>query len=220
MAVRDIVLLGHPALRAKAAHVRRVDARVRALMDDMLETMHAAPGVGLAAPQVAESVRVIVACVEDQEVALANPRVVTRSRDEETDVEACLSIPNVQGMVRRPEGVVIAGLDRDGDAVRLEVEGFFARCLQHEIDHLDGIVFLDRVEDPKVRWTRYATDPETGEVVREVEFVTVRDVHRRFLERAARGTLVRVPGEDEGEDEGEEADEPEDVEVEREEAAR
>jgi len=183
VAIRKIATLGHPVLRRRAAEVTRIDDSVRALMDDMMETMHAAPGIGLAAPQVAESLRVIVVSYDDHEFALANPRVVRHGKETEADVEACLSLPLVQGLVRRPLAVTVTGIDRDGEGVTLEVEDWLARCVQHEIDHLDGTVFLDRVTDPKVKvYHETGEVDEDGDPVMESELVPIGEVFRRFEE--------------------------------------
>jgi len=183
VAIRKIVTLGHPVLRQRAAEVTRVDDSIRTLMDDMLETMHAAPGIGLAAPQVAESVRVIVVSYDDHEFALANPRIVKHGKETETDVEACLSLPRIQGLVCRPLAVTVTGIDRDGGSVTLDIEDWLARCVQHEIDHLDGTVFLDRVTDPKVKVYHDTGEvDEDGDPIMESELVPVREVFRLFEE--------------------------------------
>jgi len=141
-------------LRETAEPVSRVDDRVRRLMDDMVDTMRDAPGVGLAAPQVAESVRVIVVETpldyDDPDAGtrlhqLANPEVVWRSDDIVEDQEACLSIPDLYGDVPRDTAVRVRALDREGHTVEIDAEGFEARVLLHEIDHLDGVLFTDRV---------------------------------------------------------------------------
>ncbi|HEX7052084.1 MAG TPA: peptide deformylase [Longimicrobiales bacterium] len=148
MAVREIRILGDPILRQPAEPVAEVDAEVRTLIDDMFATMYEADGVGLAAPQVGESRRVIVVNVHEPEVepfALVNPTIVERSEDIERDEEGCLSIPGLKEIVERSAAVVVDGLDRDGNPRRIQAKGLLARVLQHEVDHLDGILFLDRV---------------------------------------------------------------------------
>jgi len=155
MAVREIILEGDPRLRQRATKIRTVDDEVRRLASDMFETMVAAPGVGLAAPQIGITRRLIVAHVpegyideDDAEftVRLANPEIV-RASGQDVATEGCLSIPGWVGDVPRFEAVTVKGLSMDNKAVRIKARGFFARVLQHEIDHLDGILYPDRIED-------------------------------------------------------------------------
>lgn len=145
-------------LRRKAEPVRRVNRAIAELLDDMLATMYDANGVGLAAPQIGVSRRVIVIDVGDGPVELINPEIVTRSEDAETAFEGCLSIPDLMGEVERSESLYVTGLDRRGRKVWLEAEGWLARVIQHEVDHLDGILFLDRaariVEIPQEKQLR------------------------------------------------------------------
>lgn len=160
MAIRKIVTIdeGNPVLRQKAKRVREVTPAIRELMDDMVETMQDAPGVGLAGPQVDVLLRVIVVEVpkdlEDPEAgtwlyALANPEIVRASDEIEEGEEGCLSIPGLYGYVDRATAVTVKGLNRTGKKVRVKAEGFLARVLQHEIDHLDGILFIDHITDPE-----------------------------------------------------------------------
>lgn len=149
MAIREIRVFPDPILRRKAKPVKEVDREIKALVQDMIETMHAAPGVGLAAPQVGISRRVIVAdpsAGEDPQAVLAliNP-VVVSSEGKAVAEEGCLSLPDVQEEVERPERVTIEGLFVDGRKARIEADGLLARILQHEIDHVDGILILDRI---------------------------------------------------------------------------
>ena len=147
-----IEMLGSEVLRTRAAEVAEVDDDLRRLIDDMFETMYGAEGVGLAAPQVGISRRVIVVDVHDGEVepfALVNPRVVESSRETEKGEEGCLSIPGLTAAVERAAHVAVEGLDREGNPLRVEGGGLLARCLQHEIDHLDGVLFIDRVSPLK-----------------------------------------------------------------------
>ncbi len=148
MPLLNIEMLGAEVLRTPAVEVAEVDDELRRLIDDMFETMYKAEGVGLAAPQVGISRRVIVVDVHDDEVepfALVNPRVVESSKETEKGEEGCLSIPGLSAAVERAAHVAVEGLDRDGKPVRVEGGGLLARCLQHEIDHLDGVLFIDRV---------------------------------------------------------------------------
>lgn len=144
MAVLEILTSENPKLRVKAHRVPRVDDSVRRLMDDMVETMLAAPGVGLAATQVGVSLRVIVMKVDNQLYTLANPEIV-RSSGEQTGYEGCLSVPGLVGEVTRAQKVTAKALNRAGKEVRIRGEGLLARAIQHEIDHLDGVLFVDRL---------------------------------------------------------------------------
>ena len=147
--VRTILTYPDPFLSTKAAPVARMDDSVRKLIDDMFETMYAATGVGLAAPQIGVGRRVIVVDVSPVEkeippMALVNPEIVSRRGMVEA-TEGCLSVPGVEGVVARPESVTVKGLNELGDPVKFEAEGLLARALQHEIDHLDGVLFIDRL---------------------------------------------------------------------------
>jgi len=146
---RTVLIYPDPFLLKKAAFVSRVDDKVRELIRDMFETMRAASGVGLAAPQVGVGKRVIVVDVspvekESAPVALVNPEIV-ESMGMEEGTEGCLSLPGVEGVVPRAEFVLVKGLDEQGRPVQFPARGFLARALQHEIDHLDGILFIDRI---------------------------------------------------------------------------
>jgi peptide deformylase len=144
MAVRDLHLLGSPVLRQQSAVVPQVDAEVRRFIDDLFETMDAAKGVGLAANQVGLATRIAVVSVEDHRFVMVNPVIVSaegRGRAE----EGCLSIPEVYGEVTRPERIVLEAVDRSGQPYRREAGGLLARAIQHEIDHLDGILFIDHL---------------------------------------------------------------------------
>ena len=129
--------------------MHRFDASMQKLVDDMFETMHAAHGAGLAAPQIALSIRLFVAEYEENKIALFNPEII-RAEGEEIGPEGCLSIPGYVGEnIRRAASVVVKGQDVRGKPVRVRAEGWYARVLQHEIDHLDGILFLDRLDRPE-----------------------------------------------------------------------
>jgi peptide deformylase len=148
VALREIELLGSDVLRTPGEEIVQVDDEVRTLIDDMFETMRAAEGIGLAAPQVGVSRRVLVVDLHDEEMpplALVNPRVVESSRARERAEEGCLSVPGVVAVVERPSSVTVEALDRDGAPLRIEADDLLARCIQHEVDHLDGVLFLDRV---------------------------------------------------------------------------
>ncbi|HYX82432.1 MAG TPA: peptide deformylase [Gemmatimonadales bacterium] len=152
MTVRMLHLLGSPVLRQQAAPVARVDEVVQRLVDDLFETMRAAKGVGLAANQIGIAQRVAVVDVGDEDpppIALINPVILERSDEHETAEEGCLSIPDIFGDVERPAHVIVEALDRDGKKFRVEAHGYKARAIQHEIDHVDGILFLDHLSAVK-----------------------------------------------------------------------
>lgn len=170
MSVRDIRLLGDPVLRRECDPVDEVDEEVRALIRDLEETMYDADGIGLAAPQIGVPLRVFVYDVRDPDDpraagTLVNPRVVS-TEGTDRDTEGCLSVPGLQEVVERPARVVVEGLDENGREVRIEADGLLSRCLQHERDHLDGVLFLDRVSPIKRRllldrWSKL--NPEEAE---------------------------------------------------------
>ena len=149
LSVRPIRLFGDPVLRTPADPVLDFDAELRRLVDDLTETMLAAPGVGLAAPQIGVGLRVFTYHVDDQLGHLINPSL-RLSEDEETDEEGCLSFPGLSYPTKRAHGVVATGFDLHGEPVTIEGTGQLARCLQHETDHLDGVLFIDRL-DPAQR---------------------------------------------------------------------
>jgi peptide deformylase len=126
--------------------VRNIDEAIQRLIDDMVETMHEAQGVGLAAPQIGVSLRVIVIELPDEEMlALVNPQIVKRS-GERLVVEGCLSVPGYRGEIKRSLKVTVKGLDRRGREVRLKGEGLLAQAFEHEIDHLNGVLYIDYLE--------------------------------------------------------------------------
>jgi peptide deformylase len=144
MSLLTLHLLGSPVIRQQGTEVEEVTDEIRQFIDDMFETMAAAKGVGLAANQVGVAKRVAVIDAEGQRFAMVNPRLVS-VEGKATAEEGCLSIPDIFGDVTRPARVVLEALDREGKPFRLEAEGLVARAIQHEIDHLDGIVFLDHL---------------------------------------------------------------------------
>lgn len=152
---REMFFCGDPVLRKKAKRVREIDDSIRALFEDMKETMDDANGVGLAAPQIGEPIRMI--CVredlgEEHEVhCLLNPVLVEGSGKQE-GMEGCLSLPTLYALVIRSEKVLAQGTGLDGNAVQIEAEGLLARALQHEIDHLNGVLFIDRAEADTLSW--------------------------------------------------------------------
>jgi len=153
MPVREIITLPDPVLRRRARKVAEINKNLQTFIDDMVETMRVAPGVGLAAPQVNVSERIIVVeYAEDDEdddspkklYVFLNPEIISASEEKEMGIEACLSIPGLAGEVERHSEIVVKGLNRHGKPARLKANGWLARIFQHEIDHLDGIVFTDR----------------------------------------------------------------------------
>lgn len=147
MAILNIRKIGDPVLRSKAKKVEEVTDKTRDLLDNMAETMYDAPGIGLAAPQVGILQRVIVVDVEDDNglLELINPEIISVSEEKAIMEEGCLSIPEEKGHVVRAKKVTVRGLNRNGKEVIIEAEDLLARALQHEIDHLDGILFVDKV---------------------------------------------------------------------------
>lgn len=168
--LREIRLLGDPVLRQECEPVEELDEEMRRLADDLLETMYDADGVGLAAPQVGVPVRMFAYDVRDPDLpsgVLVNPTVVEESGSQKGE-EGCLSIPGLSAVVERPERAVVAGTDPEGNDVRIEAEGLLARCLLHENDHLDGVLFLDRVGPLKRRmlldkWSKRSEGEDDGD---------------------------------------------------------
>jgi len=166
MAVLDIVTLPKSILRQKTRPVTRFDAELQKLIDDMIETMRTANGVGLAAPQVGQPLRLAVVeslpKVDDEgnEIensrelfVIINPEIVWESRDVVDGIEGCLSIPGYVGEVARSQLVRVRGQDRTGKKTRWRLNGWTARIFQHEIDHLNGVLYIDRLTDPQNLWT-------------------------------------------------------------------
>ena len=144
MSLLPLHLLGSPVLRERSAEVSAIDDEVRQFVDDLFETMHAAKGVGLAANQVGVARRVAVVETEDEKLVLINP-VILEAEGRDTAEEGCLSIPKVYADVTRPEKVVLEATDREGNRYTKTLDGLAARAVQHEIDHLDGILFVDHL---------------------------------------------------------------------------
>ncbi|WP_400163276.1 peptide deformylase [Brevibacillus sp. TJ4] len=143
MAIRSIVKHPDPILREKAMVVTKFNANLHKLLDDMAETMYDADGVGLAAPQVGISKRVIVMDCGDGLIEVVNPEIVAFEGEQFDYPEGCLSIPGLRGDVRRHEWIKLRGQDRNGNEIELEANGLLSRCAQHEIDHLNGVLFID-----------------------------------------------------------------------------
>lgn len=142
----EIRTFGDPVLKSRAAPVETFDDNLTRLADDMLETMRAYEGVGLAANQVGRLKRILVAALEDEEIVLVNPVIEDKSEELEKDTEGCLSLPEIQVEVERPVAVTVSGQDLTGEPVRIEARNLLARIMQHEIDHLDGVLILDRTD--------------------------------------------------------------------------
>jgi peptide deformylase len=157
VALHDIVLFGDEVLRRKGDPVDVFDRKLARLVDDMFETMYHAEGVGLAAPQIGVSKRICVIDVRDEDlgdagrVALINPEIIGVSKKTDKASEGCLSIPGLDEFVTRPEHVVVRAQDVSGSTIEVEGDGLFSRAIQHEIDHLEGILFIDRVSPLKRR---------------------------------------------------------------------
>jgi len=164
MSILKVARMGHPVLRAKARPLEAAEirsSRIQQLIDDMFETMKEYQGVGLAAPQVHESVRLFVAGItrgteeegEDEDgedvplMELINPEIAVVGRETVEDWEGCLSIPDIRGRVRRAQKIVVRAYDRTGKRIEVRATGFTARVIQHETDHLDGVLFFDRMKE-------------------------------------------------------------------------
>ena len=150
MALRPILVAPDPRLKAASAPVATVDDAIRALIDDLFETMYDAPGVGLAAPQVGVCKRVLVMDIAEKDeesnpFVMINPEILDRSDSEAVYEEGCLSVPGHYADVARPDRVRVRYLDREGEEREIAAEGFLATCLQHEMDHLDGVLFIDHI---------------------------------------------------------------------------
>ena len=156
MSLRHIIILPDPKLRLVSKPIERVDDPLTKLIDDMIETMHEAPGIGLAAIQVAEPIRLLVVDVAQKDKneppapqVFINPEILWRSEERNTYEEGCLSIPEYYAEVERPASVRVRALDRDGKDREVLAEGLLATVLQHEIDHLDGVLFIDHISKLK-----------------------------------------------------------------------
>jgi len=169
MAILDIVTFPEPSLRLKSKQVTKFDSELQTLIDNMFETMRAAPGVGLAAPQIGESLRLVVVEYNDDEdenarpkkYVLINPEIIKRSEETVTDIEGCLSLPGLAGKVERNQAVTIKAKNRFGKPLKIEAEDWLARIFQHEIDHLDGVLYIDRAEEV------FEPTPEEAEQIKD-----------------------------------------------------
>lgn len=159
MAVREILQIGHPTLRKRSRAVTQFDEKLASLTKDMIETMHEANGAGLAAPQIGVLARLIIVEIpgddeeEDepvQQFVVCNPKIAKKSREVEIGQEGCLSVEGYVGQVERSTHVVVDGQDLGGKKIRIKAQGFMARAFQHEIDHLDGVLYVDIAEEGSV----------------------------------------------------------------------
>ena len=163
MGLRDIITLPDKRLRLVSKPVGKIGADVRRLIDDMFETMYAARGIGLAAPQVGRTERLTVVDVDrERPLVLINPEIVVADGGVAKAEEGCLSIPEVYGEVERPAHVIVRALDRNGDPFEIEATELLARCLQHEIDHLHGKLFIDYLSTLKKKAALSAWDELKG----------------------------------------------------------
>ena len=182
MAVRRIVYSNEPMLHEPSRRVRRVDVDVERLIEDMIETMHAANGIGLAAIQIGVPERVVVVevpVVHDDEAevpdelpetelyVLINPEIVEASEERVEGIEGCLSVPGWAGEVDRHTAVTVEALNREGRPVRIQAEGLLARVFQHEVDHCEGVLFIDHIDDPDKSWPVEEGQEEAVEAAQE-----------------------------------------------------
>lgn len=146
MALRNIRIDGDAILRKKCREVLTIDNKIKILLDDMIDTMYENEGIGLAAPQIGILKRIAVIDLgEDNIYKIINPKII-KSSGEQIDQEGCLSVPEIKGDVKRPKNVTVVYTDENGKEIKLEAEDLLARCICHELDHLDGILFIDKIE--------------------------------------------------------------------------
>jgi len=163
MAVLPILKYPDPVLCRKAKRVSRIDESLNRLIDDMIETMYQASGAGLAAPQVGVSLKIAVIGIPDEEViVLVNPELVKKS-GERMVIEGCLSVPGYRGEIKRAEKVTVKALDRNGKAFRIKADNLLAEVLEHEIDHLNGILYIDHLESTD-KLEKIEMDEDTPEI--------------------------------------------------------
>ena len=181
MTMLDIVTLPNKILRKRTQTVSNYDAQLQLLIDDMIETMRDAPGVGLAAPQIGMSIKLtVIETLADLDEdgneiegsrdlhVITNPEIVWTSRTSVDGIEGCLSIPGYLGEVERYESIRVRAQDRNGKKIKMRLEGWTARIFQHELDHLNGVLYIDRLTDPKNFWTEEEFD-EMQEMAEEEE---------------------------------------------------
>ncbi len=162
MQVRAIHYYPDPVLRRRAKRVPTIDSAIQGLIDDMIEAMHVANGVGLTAPQIGVSLRIAVLQLPEEEpIILINPEMVKRNGEREIE-EGCLSIPGYRGLIKRSESVTVKGRDRQGHEIRLKADGLLAQALEHELDHLNGILYIDHIADWENKFYRIEPEAERG----------------------------------------------------------
>ena len=176
MSLLPLRVLGDPILREETKPVAVITDEIRRLIDDMFETMYAARGIGLAAPQVGRSERLCVIDVDDEPMVLVNPEVLESSRATEKAEEGCLSIPDIYGDVERPSAVRVRAMDREGNVFERDASGLLARCMQHEIDHLHGKMFIDYMSMLKKRSAMSQWDKERQKYPGNVRTLTPEEV--------------------------------------------
>ena len=165
MAILEIKKFNEPVLRKKCEKVKKVDKKTKKLIVDMVQTMKEGQGIGLAAPQVGVSKRVIVVQTDlrgQRILALVNPKIIKKSQEKEMDEEGCLCFPGIFLEIKRAKEVEVEGLDIKGEKIKLKAKGLLARVFQHEIDHLDGVLFIDRIsfwQKLKIRKKLQQRDP-------------------------------------------------------------
>ena len=178
MSILKVALMGHPVLRERARPIDKAEIKdpfFQKLIDDMIETMHECHGVGLAAPQVHEGLRLFVALLDDdpdskgEAIAIINPEIVPNASDTREGWEGCLSIPDIRGRVPRARQITVRAYDRRGKRIEVKASGFTARVIQHETDHLDGVLFFDRMRSFQTltfldEYGRYWSRPDSPDV--------------------------------------------------------
>jgi peptide deformylase len=158
--IRNVKKIGDPVLRKKASKIEKITRDQQKIIDDMIETMRDQQGIGLAAPQIGVSQRIIVVELDQSEdvpgsgvvYALVNPEISKPSEEKWVAEEGCLSIPGWRGEVERAQKITVKAMNRDGQRVKLELEGWVARAMQHEVDHLDGVLYIDKLISPERIW--------------------------------------------------------------------
>lgn len=192
MAVLDIRVLGDPILRERTSPVTEVTESLRSLAADMFQTMYAAEGIGLAAPQVGRSARVFVMDVDENPMVMINPEIIERDGSDRAE-EGCLSIPEIFGDVDRATRIVARALDVDGTQFEIELTDLAARCVQHELDHLDGKLFIDYMSLIKRKFTARKWEKEAANYpgfIRKLEPGKRSSRHSRSREASANGAAV------------------------------
>ena len=176
MSLLPLRVLGDPILREETKPVTVITEEIRRLVDDMFETMYAARGIGLAAPQVGRTERLCVVDVDEEPLVLINPEILEASRATEKAEEGCLSIPDVYGDVERPATVRIRAMDREGNVYERDASGLLARCMQHEIDHLHGRMFIDYLSMLKKRSAMSQWEKEKQKYPGNVRVLTAEEI--------------------------------------------